>query len=721
MTNNSQTTFRSKSKLHRAPATLVGLFVLVAFVVVSASVWLYALQLQNTKDHVERRLDHVVDTLGEALITGDRVSLERVVSVYGADSEIEKIVVLDAQARKMSEIDYGARRASRDGLAFALTPEAVYSFSVERALTARSSTVGTVRVAYKAESLAVSFVSLVSASLLTLSATLLLIWRIHIRMHRAVILPMEAIEHVSDQITRTGDMSHRMPQLASNDGQRLEETVNRLLDQLDQQEKKKAIYRASLEREVEKRTKALAGSNERLQKLAYISAETSLPNRAAFLDRLHKLCVTPHVSDLVLGVFVIRIVRVPYANEAFGFDVGDLMIESAGRILSALRTPESELFHLGGSEFAVIRSDDADSMQDVANELLRVDEVPFVYRGATLTMQPRIGYAIFPKDATNVDDLTRFAMLALNVATAPGSRSDSIAYDPKLLKDAMMLELIESAIKRAVDTGQFEPHFQSRVDTETGRVHGLEALIRWTSPDLSEFTNYQLIPIAERSLLATELDSQMLRRVVEWLAPLAKDGIRIPVAVNLSSRSLQRAALPDEIRALVHLHDVDIKQIEIELTETVLKEKNDVVSRNISSLHEMGARLLLADFGNGYSSLRFLQELPIAIVKIDRAFVNGLPDDTSSLAIMESTIKLVHRLGKRVVAEGVETYGQWEALRSLGCDEVQGYFLMRPQGPEVVANMLRQQFDTSVGHLTIDLTSVEKKEGLVFPTFVQTE
>jgi EAL domain-containing protein (putative c-di-GMP-specific phosphodiesterase class I) len=273
---------------------------------------------------------------------------------------------------------------------------------------------------------------------------------------------------------------------------------------------------------------------------------------------------------------------------------------------------------------------------------------------------------------------------------------------------------IEAAIKRAIDTGQFEPHFQSRVDTDTGRVHGLEALIRWTSPELAGYTNYQLIPIAERSLLATELDSQMLRKVVQWLAALAVDGIRIPVAVNLSARSLQRAAFPDEIRALVQAYGVDIKQIELELTETVLIEKNDVVGRNVASLHDMGVRLLLADFGRGYSSLRYLHELPIAIVKIDRTFIQTLPDDASSLAIVESTIELVHRLGKRVVAEGIETYAQWETLRSLGCDEVQGYFFMRPQGPKVVAEMLRQQFDTTVGHLTVDLTHIDKSEDFSF-------
>ena len=710
MTRALRVTRTESQLLFRSSASFVALLTLIAVVVVLASGWLCVQQLQNAKAHAERSLAQASAGLVEAVAAADQAAIERITGLIGRDTDVERVVVRDAQLRLLFDLDKGANTSRSRSLIVAMTPQSISTFRVDRALVDRGSVLGSVSGTYRIESLANSFMWLVAIGVAVLSIASILMWRMHVGLRRALTLPLLAIERVCDQITRTGDMSIRVPPSPPNEGLQLEETVNKLLHRLDQQEQVKAHYRAGLEREVETRTQALADTNDRLQKLAYISTETSLPNRAAFLDRLHKLCTLPHTSESVLGVFVIRIVRVRYANEAFGFDVGDLMIESAARVLSAMRSPESELFHLGGGEFAVIRSDFPDVMQDAANEMLRVDDVPFVYRGATLTMLPKIGYAVFPMDATNVDDLTRFAMLALNVATAPNSPAASVAYDVRLLEDSLNLEHIESAIKRAIDSGDFEPYFQSRVDTETGRVHGLEALIRWTSPELTGFTNYQLIPIAERSMLASELDSQMLRKVVEWLAALAVDGIRIPVAVNLSARSLQRKALPDEVRALVRLHGVDIAQIEFELTESVLKEKNDAVIRNIASLHEMGAHLLLADFGSGYASLHFLRELPISIVKIDKAFVQDLPEDATSMAIMESTIKLVHQLGKRVVAEGVETYGQWESLRSMGCDEAQGYFLMRPQGPGVVAEMLRLQFDTSVGHLTIDLAGVDKSD-----------
>ncbi len=705
-----QTNVSTKSKLRSDSSEFVVVFVLLTTVLVAAAAWLCVLQLQHAKDDAGGSLDRTVQRLADAVRVSDLESIKRITAEIGTDSNVDSMFVRDAQNRLLAAVDKRAAGAARRSFAVSITPKFISSFTVDRQFASQSSALGSVRVAYTVQSLASSFVWLVCVGICLMAVALLLLWRVHVRLVSAVILPLQAIERVSDQITRTGDMSHRMPQLGSRESQQLEETVNRMLEQLDEQEQKKNLYRTGLEREVAERTAALASTSALLQKLAYVSTETALPNRAAFLDRLHKLCVLPHDSDLVFGLFVIRISRVRYANEAFGFDVGDLMIEMAARTLSAIRAPESELFHLGGGEFAVIHSDYPDSIQDIANEMLRADDVPFVYRGATLTLQPKIGYAVFPKDATEVDDLTRCAMLALNAATAPNAQQPTVAYDKQLQESSLALAHLESAIKNAVDTGQFEPHFQSRVDTETGRVQGLEAFIRWTSPELLGFSNYQLIPIAERSLLAAEIDLQMLRKVVEWLSLLAADGIFIPVAMNLSLRSLQRLTLPDEILALVGSLGVDITQIEFELDETVLKEKSDVVGCNIALLHEMGCRLLLADFGSGYSSLRYVRDLPISILKIGRAFVQGLPEDASSLAIMQSTVNLAHQLGKRVVAEGVETYAQWESLRALGCDEVQGHFLMRPQGPCVVAEMLREQFDSLSGHMTVDLASIERNE-----------
>lgn len=690
-------------------STLIGLCALFVIVLAAASIFVQLSTQRQVVAAAQAALDVNMLGLSDAITQADQPTLQLVTKRILQDTHVSRLIVTDTASQTVADSRPDATRVSKASAFRSWAPRVIWSKRVTRPLASEGLPTGQMSVEYEFYELAQSFFFTLLAATVLLALAGILGWVTHQRLRNALRIPSRAITELADQITRTGDLSVRLPQLEANDAGRFEGTVNRLMEQLDRQEKKSTLHRARLEVEVDKRTKALAATNDRLRRLAYTSSETALPNRAAFLDRLHKLCASPFSDREVLGVFVLRMTRVRYANEAFGFDVGDLMIESAAVNLAAVGSPSAELFHLGGAEFAVIQINTLQEMSVIADDLLRVDEVPFVYRGATLTLLPKIGYAAFPVDADNVDDLARFAMLALNVATVASGAKKVVHYSPALLQDTIEIVQIEAAIKRAVDNGHFEPYFQPRIDTKTGRVNGLEALIRWTSPELADYTNYELIPVAERSLLAADLDAKMLRKVVQWLAPLAAEGIRVPIAINLCAQSFERPALPDEIAALVHSHGIHIAQIEIELVETVLVENNDIVMRNLMAFGEMGIGLLLDDFGTGYSSLRHLRDLPISTVKIDRVFIAGLPNHASSLAIVQSTIELAHRLGKRVVAEGVETYDQWEMLRDMGCDEVQGYFLMRPAPAPAIAQMLRQQIDGSVGHMTVDLAALTDK------------
>lgn len=707
--DHSSTVRAIQAALRWCTSGFANLLFLLAFVVIAAGYSIYQLQLRNTQLDAERAFDVAISAMTQSVSATDPTALKAFSERILAHPYATRVVVFRADGSVRLDAAANPSRAAL-ALPFAWMPDKISSFSVSRALTDAPRANGHATVDFTAPLLATAFFWILVVGTTLVIASLILVLREHRKFNNAVTIPANAIEHVSNEITRTGNLSHRMPSLGSTDAGGIEATVNKMLTQLDEQEKKRALYRSHLEREVKKRTTALAASNHRLNKLAYTSTEAGLPNRAAFLNRAHQLCSSSCPESAAVGLFVVRIASVRYANETFGFDVGDMIIESVARTMALLRTETSEVFHLGGGEFALLLQDSPDAMPDVATEILRIDDVAFVHKGATLHLRPKVGYAIYPVDASNVDELTRFAMLALNAVTGSESAQSALRYVPALLAETISTTQLETAIKHAIDTGQFEPHFQSRVDTQTGQVHGLEALVRWTSPELEGCSNYQLIPIAERSLLITELDSQMLRKVTEWLGMLALDGVRISVAVNLSARTLQRASLPDEIAALVALHNLRTEQIELELTETVLIDQSTVVSQNLALFRDMGVGLLLDDFGSGYSSLRYLYELPISMVKIDALFIRGLPGDPASLAIVESTINLAHRLGKRVVAEGVETFAQWELLASMGCDEVQGYFLMRPQPGGVVAEMLRQQFDTSIGRMTVDLTSLGPAE-----------
>lgn len=694
-------------------ALSLGLCALFVVAVAAAGVSVQLSMQRQVVGEAQAKLDFNMAGLSDAIARSDQQALQLVTKRIFQDQNAKSLFVTDTFSNTLIDSRSGANHPATASTVSSWIPSIIWSMRVNRSLTSEGRPAGVLSVQYEFAELAQSFVATLLVATGLLGSAGGLGW-VGLRwLRNALRTPSKAIEQLADQIARTGDLSARVPQLATIDAGRLEGTVNRLMDQLERQERKSSLHRARLEVEVDKRARALAATNDRLRHLLFTSSETALPNRAAFLDRLHKLCATPLSDREVLCVFVLRMTRVRYANEAFGFDVGDLMIEAAATNLAAVASSSAELFHVGGAEFAVVQIGTPHEMNVVVNDLLRVDEVPFVYRGATLTLMPKIGYAMFPLQANNVDDLTRFAMLALNAATAPTATKKVVQYSPELLEETIKLVEIESAIKRAVDNGLFEPYFQPRIATKTGHVNGLEALIRWTSPELANYTNYDLIPVAERSLLAADLDAKMLRKVVQWLAPLAAEGIRVPIAINLSAQSFERPALPDEIAALVHSHGIDIGQIEIELVETVLVENNGVVMRNLMAFGEMGIGLLLDDFGTGYSSLRHLLELPISTLKIDRAFIAGLPDNAASHAIVQSTIELAHRLGKRVVAEGVETSAQWETLRDMGCDEVQGYFLMRPTPAPAIARLLRQQLSASVGQMTVGLTDTSDKNALV--------
>ena len=264
-------------------------------------------------------------------------------------------------------------------------------------------------------------------------------------------------------------------------------------------------------------------------------------------------------------------------------------------------------------------------------------------------------------------------------------------------RQAVQVEAFEVGFHRR----KIEPFFQPRVDALTGRVSGFEAFVRWKSPALKGHDNQVLIAIAERSMLISDIDSLMLRKVAAWMGSLAREGIRVPIALNVSAYTLEREDYVEHLMNTLREFDVDHRLIELELTETVLIDGNALVNSNLKKLQQMGVNILLDDFGAGYSSLRYLHDLPISIVKIDKAFVQGLPGDEASRMIIESTLDLCQRLGKRTVAEGVETAAQLKYLRAVGCDEVQGYYLMRPMSAAQTTEALLREYDPLTGYMSV--------------------
>lgn len=522
------------------------------------------------------------------------------------------------------------------------------------------------------------------------------------RVRDALRAPVEAITQLSEQVTVAGNFEYRIAQTGSHETFVFENTVNQFLDVVSGRDKAHQAQARSLNEELAARAHDIAAQAKQLQTLAYISSETRLPNRAALVERVHAMCAESPSPGRSVAMFMCHISKLEHANEAFGFDVGALLVQFAADRLEETTPQFSELFHLGGPDFALLVEGDTGPMERVVEQLRFAEESPFLHGGATLHLKLRIGYALFPDDAASGEELMRFAPLAMSEASNARTLGSTVRFTPVLLLNSLTKESLEDAIRYALDHDLIEPFFQPRVDAASGRVSGFEAFVRWKSKDLQGHDNQELIAIAERSALIVDLDEQMLRRVVAWTGSMVREGIKVPVAVNVSARTLQQADYVEKFRATLHSFHVDPSQIELELTETMLIDGDPVIRDNLKKLEALGVQMLLDDFGSGYSSLRYLHDLPISIVKIDKAFVQGLPDDERSRVIVETTLDLCHRLGKKTVAEGVETEEQFDYLLAIGCDEVQGYYLMRPKSASQTRSILLSHFDMAAGHMVIE-------------------
>ena len=677
-----------------------GVFVTLVFAIEAAL--LYSVDRRETAERLHKALNQLAPTIGSAMAAGNVATLQLSLDQHLEAHALSRAAVynpsemLVAQG-KSSLLDVGSKSAwlhtmlpGRISMATESVPIVVDGKPLGRLELGLDNT---------------GFASAVG--LLMLSAAFsffLLTWlvaRIVNRVRTALRAPAEAIAQLNQQVTVTGNFEYRIPALTSPESFGFEQKVNDFLEALSGREQQHVELSRSLYAELSQRAADITAQAKEMQALAYTSAETKLPNRLALTERVRALCAEPLGPGRSVGLFLCHVSKVKHANEAFGFDVGALLVQFAARRFEETGPPFSELFHLGGADFAVVIEGETTHMAHAAEQLMYADDEAFVHGGAALRMKTRIGYALFPSDAASADELNRFAPLAIGEAINAKSLTATVRFKSEFLLTAMSKESLEDAIRDALDRHDIEPFFQPRVDAMSGRVSGFEAFVRWKSPGLKGHDNQLLIGIAERSMLISDIDSLMLRKVAAWMGSLAREGIRVPIALNVSAHTLERVDYVEYLMDTLREFDVDHRLIELELTETVLIDGNALVKTNLNKLQQLGINILLDDFGAGYSSLRYLHDLPISIVKIDKTFVQGLPDDKASRMIIESTLDLCQRLGKRTVAEGVETAEQLKYLRSVGCDEVQGYYLMRPMSATQTRDALLREYDQLTGYMSV--------------------
>jgi diguanylate cyclase (GGDEF)-like protein len=434
-------------------------------------------------------------------------------------------------------------------------------------------------------------------------------------------------------------------------------------------------------------------ADERIEYLASHDSLTSLPNREMFNELLHFTIEAARRYDRRFSVLFIDLDRFKVINDSLGHEAGNaLLVETANRLRASLRSSDV-VARLGGDEFVVILENTAQSqgIETVAQTLLTALSQPLQLSGHECHTTASIGIAMFPADGTDVQTLTKNADMAMYLAKEDGKNGFRF-FTGAVKTQSIERLMLETNLRHALDRNEFSLHYQPKVDLATRQIIGVEALLRWTHPELGMLPPVQFIPLAEETGLIVPIGRWVLKQACAQSMAWQRHGLRsVSMAVNLSPRQFADESLLRDIDDALESCGMSPTMLQLEVTESMVMQN---VSDAVSVLHAIqrrGIRLAIDDFGTGYSSMSLMKQFPIDTIKIDRSFVRNLPDDYEDQAIAQAIISMGKALGMTVIAEGVETTEQETFLREHGCDEMQGFLFSKPVPPEQLANLLRPQ------------------------------
>ncbi len=424
--------------------------------------------------------------------------------------------------------------------------------------------------------------------------------------------------------------------------------------------------------------RAKAHSDFRLRE--QMDSLTGILDRNLFYDRLHQALLRAQRSKKQVGLLFLNIDDFRTVNQTLGYKNGDFLIKLvAARIRQMLRQSDG-LARVGGDEFAVILEGVSEdfSMSAVADKLLEVFAKPFQVNQRDIELHVSIGLASYPEEGRSVDILLQHANQAMfDAKKEPGSGYRF--FDEARNKDLKSRLELEADLRVAIRSNQLEVYYQPKIEVATGRVTGMEALVRWPHPSRGMLSPHSFIPMAENSSLIVPMGYWVLQQTCEDLAQLQTRGFKgLQCSVNLSFRQFHDRKLAETVFRIIYAAEIDTTGFEFELTESSVMYDREYTVKCLKELTHLGVTFALDDFGTGYSSFSNLRSLPISTVKIDKSFVDRLGENSQDQTLVAGMISLAHNLSMQVVAEGVEKPEQLEFLRRHHCDYVQGYLIARP-------------------------------------------
>ena len=435
-------------------------------------------------------------------------------------------------------------------------------------------------------------------------------------------------------------------------------------------------------------------TESRLNYMANFDSLTGLPNRSLFMHNLENAMAMCERTETLTALILIDLDGFKFINDTYGHDTGDKLLIEVGKRLKPILRKTDFVARLGGDEFTVIITNirEVAAIEVVAGNLIKSLTRPYEVEDHCVSVTPSLGITIYPfSEHDDALSLIKQADTAMYQAKKAGKNNFQF-YTDSLAAGEYRREMIEAALKHALEQKQLSILYQPRVDLRSMKIVGVEALMRWYHPEMGQVSPEEFIPIMDSTGVIKATGHWLIERSFEQLQKWLKIFPAFRLSINVSARQFENGRITDVISGAMHSTGIFAANIEVEITEGTLISRTEEAQEILHSLRNLGVTISLDDFGSGYSSLNYLKQFPINVLKIDRSFIRDLGLNHENTVITETIINLAHNLNLTITAEGIETAAQLAFLQQRHCDEGQGYYFERPVEAEVITRLLQQTY-----------------------------